>query len=650
LVDVPLSEISAVLNDGMSHSSSLLGVQTVFEDARRGDSPMDGSDAITLFPESITGTGQSKRHSIIRMPLDVGDLIAMCRSRIGRGRTVCLSKNCNINHQGGLVAVKPGDFVVVKTIGRVAFESPRTSSSTLDDSVIGEWIAAQDTLTSWTNKFAQASEVQESGEIVDLKNLELRMEEELKAATFKTPRAKRGLLSSKTTPIGIGISPYTKTLSGEESFANISDAISLDKMKDVILKLDSGLEELSAYSVMLGQDVEKLVSASATSFQMLERKLLLAARSIGDRAEDLASDLDSPTVWGALAAINLRVEEVRAEANRYVNSAPPRVDPWLAVRVQKVESDLLATVTHLSQAINGLGARLDMAAPSQAPAVMPSVQESATLDSGFMMNIQACVNTMSGQINNLRTDCQSTTIKFAGLGFDSIHKASAWLSINISTVDAGLIVDPHTVFEHIFAEANGDDFFKSFERVDKLQILTLQQGYAMTSFQQAVPKFFSSSGTRVVRDHESFFSKITTSAEWGHQHTGFRDTLRAGLTAFATSHREAIDTTFGDEPTSNAYAVAIVSLNESVSIIEAWIAFVDDYVKSLTIAKFNHKKAFHVTTMLARRLLIAIFEPRAGVLKTFKAGDMEQTGRAVFWATLRSLDIALKMKRSVGFF
>jgi hypothetical protein len=62
------------------------------------------------------------------------------------------------------------------------------------------------------------------------------------------------------------------------------------------------------------------------------------------------------------------------------------------------------------------------------------------------------------------------------LGFDSIRKASAWLSINVSTVDDGLIVDPHTVFEHIFSEANGDDFLNNFERAHKLQILTLQQG------------------------------------------------------------------------------------------------------------------------------------------------------------------------------
>jgi hypothetical protein len=115
------------------------------------------------------------------------------------------------------------------------------------------------------------------------------------------------------------------------------------------------------------------------------------------------------------------------------------------------------------------------------------------------------------------------SIKFAGLGFDSLQQASAWLEINIPTIHAGLIVDPHTVFEHIYAEENGDDFFKNSERVHKLQILTLQQGYAITGFQQAMPKYFSSAGTRVVRDHASFFNKIPTWAEWDHQHTGFRD-------------------------------------------------------------------------------------------------------------------------------
>jgi hypothetical protein len=262
-------------------------------------------------------------------------------------------------------------------------------------------------------------------------------------------------------------------------------------MKDTILRLDAGLEEISAYSVMLGQDVEMLVATSTTSFQMLEKKLLIVACSIGDRAEDLASEL---------AGLSHRLG-----GSRYVNSAPPRTDPLLAAPVGKVEADLLQTVTHLLQAIQGLNSRLDDSGPTL-PVPMEITQ---TLESGFLTDIQARVNKMSGEIDSLRSNRQTTAIKFAGLGFDSLQKASAWLTINIPTIDAGLIVDPHTVFEHIYAETNGDNFFKNFERVHKLQILTLQQGYAMTSFQQAVPKFFSSAGTRVVRDHESFFNKIS---------------------------------------------------------------------------------------------------------------------------------------------
>jgi hypothetical protein len=329
----------------------------------------------------------------------------------------------------------------------------------------------------------------------------------LKAASFKKPRAKRSLLSSKTTSLGIGISPYTKILSGEESFSDITKERAREKMQDVILSLDAGLEEISAYSVMFGQDVEKLINASATNFQMLESELMIASHLVGDWSEILASDLDSPTVWGALVAVNQRLEEVWAEANRYVNSAPPRVDPLLADRMGKVEEDLLATVTHLSQAINDLGTRLHENVSGATPAPTSTAD---TLQNSFMLDLQERVNKMSGEIQNLWSDKKTMSIKFAGLGFDSLQQASAWLEANIPTIHVGLIVDPHTVFEHIYAEENGDDFFKNFERVHKLQILTLQQGYAMTSFQQAMPKYFFSAGTGVVRDHASFFNKIPT--------------------------------------------------------------------------------------------------------------------------------------------
>jgi hypothetical protein len=242
-------------------------------------------------------------------------------------------------------------------------------------------------------------------------------------------------------------------LSGDESFADISDLEAQEKIKDVILRLDSAREEISNYSVLLGTDLEQLSSSSAVSFRMLGSKLLMASRLVGARAEDLASDLDSPTVWGALSAINLKIEEVRAEANKHANSTQ-QADPLLANRVGRVERDLLATVTNLLEAINSLGLKVDgRPSPSASIANLTGV-----LSSGIAIDIQERVNKLSGEIENLRSDKKMISIKFARLGFDSPQKANAWLMANVAPSDVGLIVDPHTVLEHIYAEENGDDF------------------------------------------------------------------------------------------------------------------------------------------------------------------------------------------------
>ena len=97
---------------------------------------------------------------------------------------------------------------------------------------------------------------------------------------------------------------------------------------------------------------------------------------------------------------------------------------------------------------------------------------------------------------------------------------------------------------------------------------------------------------------------------------------------------------------SRIYAIACLALSDSILIAEAMIKFIDDFVKHLTTAKFSFKKAFHVTTRLLKRILIEIFVPRQGVLKTFKTGNMEATAASIFWSTIRSLDIALDFKRT----
>ena len=65
------------------------------------------------------------------------------------------------------------------------------------------------------------------------------------------------------------------------------------------------------------------------------------------------------------------------------------------------------------------------------------------------------------------------------------------------------------------------------------------------------------------------------------------------------------------------------------------------YVRS----QFSTAKSWHITTRLARSIIEKINKPRYGVLESFKAGDAKDIGKAVFYSTLRCLDIMTEMIR-----
>ena len=71
-------------------------------------------------------------------------------------------------------------------------------------------------------------------------------------------------------------------------------------------------------------------------------------------------------------------------------------------------------------------------------------------------------------------------------------------------------------------------------------------------------------------------------------------------------------------------------------------------MRQLIRSKFSHKKAYHITNRLVRRLLVEIFATCQAILKTFKAGDMELISSAILWTELCSLGITMSCK-STGF-
>jgi hypothetical protein len=183
------------------------------------------------------------------------------------------------------------------------------------------------------------------------------------------------------------------------------------------------------------------------------------------------------------------------------------------------------------------------------------------------------------------------------------------------------------------------------ESLSKLKIKTMADGIAMTSFEQKIPRFFKKAAVhKVVKDDASHFDTIISYDEWDAPGSGFRVQLKDELVTFRAAHLEIIDSVL--ERDSTARAIASMALTESVSWIEGFIVFLDDYHRDLTKAKFGTKKAWNVTTRLGKRILEEVANPRNGVSNSFEAGNNEQVCQRILWAVLRSQDVMARYKRN----
>ena len=211
----------------------------------------------------------------------------------------------------------------------------------------------------------------------------------------------------------------------------------------------------------------------------------------------------------------------------------------------------------------------------------------------------------------------------------------------------GLLVDFHTLMEHIHHTITGQDVIGKLNSLYKLKIETIAQGLAVTSFERNLPRFFSSSTShRVVKDSQSYFDQISDFDLWDQSGDGYKDKLKSELLEFQVSHTEYIN----DEllPGSKIHTLATLSLAASVTFTNALVNFISDTYREYTMSKFSSKKAWSITTRLASRIMNHVSVPRTGVQKTFKAGSPERIGESIFWSTLKTLDIMAEIT-TLGF-
>jgi hypothetical protein len=217
--------------------------------------------------------------------------------------------------------------------------------------------------------------------------------------------------------------------------------------------------------------------------------------------------------------------------------------------------------------------------------------------------IEARINSMEVKIGKLFAKGDDLSIKFSGLGFTKPPDANSWLEKELPHHPAGLIVDAHMVFEHVFYNMDNTDTLARLQQCYKIKVTTIADGVAITSFNSKIPKFFiRSHGHKVVKADGSFLDSIALYQECDDPSTGYRLRLQEELSNFEDINGTYLEEYFAYE-TGQGYLICCLALTESMCWIKGLITFIDTYYRELTKAKFGTAKAWHVTTRLAKRVL-----------------------------------------------
>jgi hypothetical protein len=110
-----------------------------------------------------------------------------------------------------------------------------------------------------------------------------------------------------------------------------------------------------------------------------------------------------------------------------------------------------------------------------------------------LRHVETRVDNLERKLNSLISKSDERAIRFAGLGFQSIANSNAWLTAELPQHRSGLIVEAHTVLEHVYHAIDGIDTIAMMEKLYKIKVTTIADSVAMTSFDAKTPKYFSKS-------------------------------------------------------------------------------------------------------------------------------------------------------------
>ena len=145
------------------------------------------------------------------------------------------------------------------------------------------------------------------------------------------------------------------------------------------------------------------------------------------------------------------------------------------------------------------------------------------------LSIKDKILKLQDKVNKLKAKAVDV-ILFHKLGFRNPEEANAWVEEHCPTGRFGLVIDFHTMMEHIYQKIKGIDALTRLEKVHKIQVGSNSKAVAIASFKVMVPRFFSKTGDHeVYEDKDSYFSNIKSHSLWDNPLSGHKLTFHQYL-------------------------------------------------------------------------------------------------------------------------
>ena len=622
--------------------------ESIFSSTTIGDTSSLGTSGVV----SLTSVDHKKYWSFVAPPR-TSECDMLCRQFIGQGATFCVMKNCNKVHRGKTrekANVDVDQLFVLKNKG-VVFSEP-TVDAIVEEELLNEWTHEPKTLSEWVELFSVANK--STGDGVEVKNphfTKKKLEHE-KAKHYETPARKR----------------VRDTLEEEDAWeftgfdleANIDQKLAMTQM--ALLENQKDHSHFRDVHLELEDSVRDVSFAQEYNTEHLKLK-------IGKKPKCLSEKYDGPSIYSTIGAIAAELNELPNSFKSKLDSekASQQVDLEKFKRQTEIEMQQLkieytsafanmknafvASIGNLKSQIDEVGRQSLMFAPNMnvdIDTIVTKVEQKmqsnmssqdVEMNPEFEEKINDKLMDISDEIKKLKSN-SAEVISFHQLGFRGPDEADSWVEEHCPSGRYGLVVDFHTMMEHIYQKIKGIDALARLEKVHKIQVGSNSEAVAIASFEVMVPRFFTKPGEHeVVEDEESYFTNIKGYKEWDNPSSGHRYILEKQIERFQNSHISVIRKKLSAK--SQMYHVALDSLTTTVAWATRFFSYVDKTFKTYAEGKFGPDKAWHVATKLATALLLEMSKPREGTFDSLESGAENKifNARVVFYNTLRALDI-----------